>query len=137
MLGAIPFSALFILFDFVIHNPSHPETEANLALLDMASGYFGRLQYATGGSFPSFLMSGFSQIATEFVRKMQAQSHAEALPTEPADNVAPIPAANIETVPFPADDSQYGEQHVILNPYCLVTGADGDRASHGWLFGSD
>lgn len=73
MLGTMPCSALFILFDFVIHNPSHPETETNLSLLDTAAGYFGRLQYATGGSFPAFLMSGFSQIASDFVRQAQGK----------------------------------------------------------------
>ncbi|KAI1845490.1 hypothetical protein JX266_008348 [Neoarthrinium moseri] len=74
MLGTIPCSATFILFDFIIHNPTHPETEANLTLLDMAAGYFGRLQYATGGDFPAHLMSGFAQIATDFVRRTRFES---------------------------------------------------------------
>ncbi|KAH8682695.1 fungal-specific transcription factor domain-containing protein [Xylariales sp. PMI_506] len=76
MLGTIPCSALFILFDFVIHNPTHPETETNLSLLDVVSGYFSRLQYATGGSLPFSMMSGFSHIATEFVRKTRMANEA-------------------------------------------------------------
>lgn len=68
MLGVIPLSALFILFDFVVHNPSHPETSTNLALLDVAGGYFSRLEYATGGSLPSSILSDFAHIARQFVR---------------------------------------------------------------------
>lgn len=72
MLGVIPLSALFILFDFVVHNPSHPETNTNLALLDVAAGYFSRLEYATGGSLPSSLLSDFAHIARQFVRDVQS-----------------------------------------------------------------
>ncbi|KAH8689526.1 fungal-specific transcription factor domain-containing protein [Talaromyces proteolyticus] len=73
MLGVIPLSALFILFDFVVHNPSHPETSTNLALLDVAGGYFSRLEYATGGSLPSSLLSDFAHIARQFVRDINPE----------------------------------------------------------------
>ncbi|ETS73188.1 hypothetical protein PFICI_15133 [Pestalotiopsis fici W106-1] len=69
---AIPASAMLILFDFVIHNPTHIETDTNLKLLDTAAGFFGRLQYATGGSFPSMIMSGFAHIASDYVRRSRA-----------------------------------------------------------------
>lgn len=59
---------MFVLFDMVIHKPSHPETETNLALLDTLAGYFSRFDYATGGSIPCRLFSGFAHIANEFVR---------------------------------------------------------------------
>jgi hypothetical protein len=72
MLGVVPLSALFILFDFVVHNPTHPETATNLALLDVAAGYFSRLEYATGGSLPSSLLSDFAHIARQFVRDVQS-----------------------------------------------------------------
>ncbi|KAF2963346.1 hypothetical protein GQX73_g10232 [Xylaria multiplex] len=48
MIGAIPYSAVLILFDFIIHNPSHHDTDSDLALLDKAAGYFGRLQTHNG-----------------------------------------------------------------------------------------
>lgn len=73
MLGVIPLSALFILFDFVVHNPSHPETSTNLALLDVAGGYFSRLEYATGGSLPSSILSDFAHIARQFVRDINPE----------------------------------------------------------------
>jgi hypothetical protein len=60
---------MFILFDLVVHNPSHPETELNLSLLDMAAGYFGRFDYATSGGIPASLLSGFAHIANQFVRE--------------------------------------------------------------------
>ncbi|KAK9770372.1 hypothetical protein AB5N19_13960 [Seiridium cardinale] len=74
MLGTIPGSAMFILFDFVIHNATHVETDTNLRLLDTAAGYYGRLQYATGGSFPSMLMSGFAHIASDFVHRTRTEN---------------------------------------------------------------
>lgn len=70
----MPLSALFILFDFVVHNPNHRETRSNLALLDVASGYFSRLEYATEGSLPSSLLSDFAHIARQFVRDVQSKN---------------------------------------------------------------
>jgi hypothetical protein len=64
-------SALFILFDLVVHNPTHPETNNNLALLDVASGHFGRLEYISGGILPGSLVSEFAHIAREYVRDVQ------------------------------------------------------------------
>ncbi|KAL3456006.1 fungal-specific transcription factor domain-containing protein [Aspergillus heterothallicus] len=43
VLALMPLSSLMILFDLVIHNPGHPETSLNLALLDIASGHFSRI----------------------------------------------------------------------------------------------
>lgn len=59
---------MFVLFDMVIHKPTHPETESDLALLDILGGYFSRFDYATGGSVPCSLFSGFAHIANQFVR---------------------------------------------------------------------
>ncbi|KAL1629747.1 hypothetical protein SLS56_005270 [Neofusicoccum ribis] len=68
MLGAMPLAALFILFDFVIHNPGHAETKVNLAFLDVAAGHFSRLEFASGGSLPSSLLSEFTHIARQHVQ---------------------------------------------------------------------
>jgi len=64
----MPLCAMCILFDLVVHNPAHPETDTNLALLDKAVGYFSRLDYTSGGSIPTSMLSGFSHIAIQFVR---------------------------------------------------------------------
>lgn len=62
---------MFILFDFVVHNPLHPETLANLTSLDVAGSYFTRLEYASGGSLPGSLLAEFPFIARQFVRDIQ------------------------------------------------------------------
>lgn len=77
----MPISALFILFDLVIHNPTHPETNNNLALLDVASGHFSRIEYATSGTLPGSLVSEFAHIARDFVRDVQREKPDQNGPT--------------------------------------------------------
>jgi hypothetical protein len=74
MLAALPLSAMFLLFDMVIQRPTHQETEIDLALLDTLAGYFSRFDYATGGSAPCSLFSGFAYIANQFVRDQGTRS---------------------------------------------------------------
>jgi hypothetical protein len=71
--GSMPLSALFILFDFVVQNPTHPETKSNLSLLGIAAGYFCRLEYASGGSLPSSLLSDFTHIARQYVQDSESK----------------------------------------------------------------
>lgn len=72
VIGSMPLSALFILFDFVVHNPTHPETKSNLSLLGIVAGYFCRLEYASRGSLPSSLLSNFAGIARQYVDDLEA-----------------------------------------------------------------
>ncbi|KAF2179550.1 hypothetical protein K469DRAFT_595365, partial [Zopfia rhizophila CBS 207.26] len=72
ILVSMPLSASFILFDFIVHNPIHPETKRNLSLLGVASGYFCRLEYASGGSLPSSPFSDFVHIAGQYVRDVDS-----------------------------------------------------------------
>lgn len=67
----MPLSALFVLFDFVVHNPYHPESSINLTFLDVVGAYFTRLEYSTGGSLPSSLVAEFALIARQFIRDIQ------------------------------------------------------------------
>ncbi|KAK9795029.1 hypothetical protein SCARD494_05100 [Seiridium cardinale] len=67
VLGGIPLTSHFILFDFVINNPRSPETATNLALLDIAGGHFSRIEYASGGCLPGSLIGEFAHIARDFV----------------------------------------------------------------------
>lgn len=80
---------MFILFDLVVHNPSHPETEVNLSLLDMAAGYFGRFDYATNGAIPAALLSGFAHIANQFVKETREAS--DSSPARPVADSANAP----------------------------------------------
>ncbi|KAH9214474.1 fungal-specific transcription factor domain-containing protein [Leptodontidium sp. 2 PMI_412] len=73
-IGSMPLSALFILFDFVVHNPTHLETKSNLSLLGVAAGYFCRLEYSSRGSLPSSLLSNFAGIARQYVDDFEANT---------------------------------------------------------------
>ncbi|KAJ5826758.1 hypothetical protein N7447_003521 [Penicillium robsamsonii] len=61
--GIMPSSAAFVLFDFVIYNPTHTETESNVAFLDQAAAYFRQLDYAFEGALPGSIISSFAGIA--------------------------------------------------------------------------
>ncbi|RFU24825.1 hypothetical protein B7463_g11512, partial [Scytalidium lignicola] len=72
VLGIAPLAALFILFDFVIHNPHHPETKKNLAFLDIVAGYFTRLEFSSEGTLPSALLAEFTHFARQYVQDIQS-----------------------------------------------------------------
>lgn len=65
----MPLSALFILFDFVIQNPHHADTRANLTLLDIASGHFSQLEHVSAGALPGNYLSEFAHIARRYVQE--------------------------------------------------------------------
>lgn len=69
IIAAAPIAALLILFDLIIDNPTHPDNAANLALLDVGSGHFSGLEYASGGTLPGSIASEFTQIARAYVRE--------------------------------------------------------------------
>ncbi|KAJ9156664.1 Fungal specific transcription factor [Pleurostoma richardsiae] len=70
ILGIMPLSALFILFDFVIHNPFHSDTRSNLTLLDVASGHFSLLEHVSAGLLPGNHLSEFAHIARQYVQEL-------------------------------------------------------------------
>lgn len=76
ILGIMPLSALFILFDFVVQNPHYADTRANLTLMDIVSGHFSQLEHVSAGSLPVNYLSEFAHIARRYVQE---------LPTPPAD----------------------------------------------------
>lgn len=71
VVGIMPLSAVFVLFDFVIHNPGHKQTECNLALLDQASEYFGQVDVASEGVLPGNIISSFAGIARQYILNLQ------------------------------------------------------------------
>lgn len=75
VIAGVPVIALFVLFDLVVHSPRHPETDNNLALLDMAGGHFSRLQYASGGTLPGSLLTEFAYIAREYVNNVRLKGN--------------------------------------------------------------
>lgn len=62
----MPMTALFILFDFIIHNPAHVDVGSSLVLLESVTGYFSALEYATGGYLPGSMLMQFASIARAF-----------------------------------------------------------------------
>jgi hypothetical protein len=67
MLAVLPLSCLMILFDLVVHNPDHPEVSLSLALLDIASGHFSRLEFASNGTLPGSLVAQFAHLARQYI----------------------------------------------------------------------
>ncbi|KAH6949700.1 hypothetical protein BKA56DRAFT_664098 [Ilyonectria sp. MPI-CAGE-AT-0026] len=94
ILGVMPLAALFILFDFVVHNPEHGQTKTNLALLEVLSGYFALLDYKSRGKLFGPNPSGFVQIAREYVQHssttglQQQQRQAFTVADEPAETAS-------------------------------------------------
>lgn len=68
-----------ILFDLVIDNPNHSETSLNLALLDIASGHFSRIEYSSNGALPGGLISEFAHLARQYVSDIRHHSGREHL----------------------------------------------------------
>ncbi|KAM0319409.1 hypothetical protein ACHAPQ_010371 [Fusarium lateritium] len=54
-------------------NPRSPDTRSNLALLDIAGGHFARIEFVSGGSLPSSLISEFTYIAREYINRLETQ----------------------------------------------------------------
>ncbi|TQN67512.1 putative transcriptional regulatory protein [Colletotrichum shisoi] len=65
ILGIMPLSALFVLFDFVIHNPEHSGTVANLALLEVVAGHFCSIDSASKGALLGSIISDFAGITRQ------------------------------------------------------------------------
>ncbi|KAH8435145.1 uncharacterized protein LDX57_012774 [Aspergillus melleus] len=92
---------MFILFDFVVHNPTHSETSSNLALLEVAGGHFSRLEYVTGGSLPSSILAEFAYLARTFVRSHEQQNgDDQPLPTTVTDHPVARQEPNSERRPY-------------------------------------
>ncbi|KAL2840132.1 hypothetical protein BJX68DRAFT_258648 [Aspergillus pseudodeflectus] len=65
---SVPLSASFILFDFIVHHPAHPDTTATLSLLSAVAAYFCHLDYISGGMMPVSLLSDMASIARDYIR---------------------------------------------------------------------
>ncbi|OLN89025.1 putative transcriptional regulatory protein C530.05-like protein 10 [Colletotrichum chlorophyti] len=73
-LAIMPLSALFILFDFIIYNPYHPDVRSNITLLEVATGHFSLLDHASDGSLPGSHLSEFAHIARRYIQELPARS---------------------------------------------------------------
>ncbi|GJD04284.1 hypothetical protein ColKHC_13109 [Colletotrichum higginsianum] len=111
VIAGIPITALFVLFDIVIHDPQLPDTASNLALLDMAAGHFSRIEFVSGGAVPGSLIAEFAKIARDYVNEIQQSEQrttdAAKPPTEVSTTAAQEPA-------FELQDSQQAPQPDVM-----------------------
>jgi len=70
LLTVIPLSAFLSLFHLVVDNPRHVETRDNLNFLDVAAGYFRRLEYVTKQEFPFSIFPKLALIVQEYVQTL-------------------------------------------------------------------
>lgn len=108
-LGIVPVSALFIIFDFVIHNPFHKETATNISFLDIAAGYFSRWEISNRDSLPASTAAEFSHIARQFVRDVQARlqtTDSRRTSRPEADNSVPMTGEKNYSSGFAVDPNQ-------------------------------
>jgi len=94
LLTVIPLSAFLSLFHLVIDNPRHVETRDNLNFLDVAAGYFRRLEYVTKQDFPFSVFPKLASIVQEYVQTLP--------PTE--DTTGSLVQARVQISPSPDDD---------------------------------
>ncbi|KAG4253852.1 hypothetical protein FPRO03_14223 [Fusarium proliferatum] len=73
----MPQSALFLLFDFIIENPYHEETQKDLSYMQMVASYFMRFQYATKDNADSTLSTELYQIASKFLEDVASSQNSE------------------------------------------------------------
>ncbi|RKK21210.1 hypothetical protein BFJ67_g17402 [Fusarium oxysporum f. sp. cepae] len=83
----MPQSALFLLFDFIIENPCHEETQKDLSYMQIIASYFMRLQYATQDDADSTLSTEFYQIASKFVENVASSRDSEKQTGEDLDSL--------------------------------------------------
>lgn len=104
----MPISALFVIFDFVIHNPLHKETATNISFLDIAAGYFSRWEISNKDSLPASSAAEFSHIARQFVRDVQARSQtmgSRRTSRLESDNIGPMTGGKNDSSGFPMQPS--------------------------------
>lgn len=92
MLSA-PMSASFIIFDFIVHNPTHPDTKCNLSLLGVAAGYFFQLEYVSGGAIPTSPLSDMAAMGRDYIRQMGSGSASETTVSDYTEEIPWQPSA--------------------------------------------
>jgi hypothetical protein len=66
----MPMVAMFVIFDFVVHNPLHPETKKNLSYLDIVAAHFARLDLLAQGTIHDAKVAEFTSIARLYVETL-------------------------------------------------------------------
>jgi len=98
----MPLAAMFILFESIVHDPTHQNSKENLLFLDIATGYFGRLEYESGGSIEGSIFSEFTFLARDFVRKEEKNKRSV---TSNVTNAAPSRGVPVDINGVSSQDS--------------------------------
>jgi hypothetical protein len=81
----MPMVAMFIVFDFVVHNPLHAETRKNLSYLDIIAAHYARLDLLAQGTFHEAKVAEFTSIARLYVESLTGdQANAARTIAEPS-----------------------------------------------------
>ncbi|KXJ93625.1 hypothetical protein Micbo1qcDRAFT_38206 [Microdochium bolleyi] len=70
ILGVMPLVAMFIIFDFVVHNPLNAETKKNLSYLDIVAAHYARLDLLAQGTVHDAKVAEFTSIARLYVESL-------------------------------------------------------------------
>ncbi|PVH91671.1 hypothetical protein DM02DRAFT_663725 [Periconia macrospinosa] len=108
ILGVMPMVAMFIVFDFVVHNPLHAETRKNLSYLDIVAAHYARLDLLAHGTIHDAKVAEFTSIARLYVEKMTEDQ------ANTASDITTIAGPSIRR--GPPDDSLLDVQRSDLLP---------------------
>ncbi|EXL64553.1 hypothetical protein FOPG_19190 [Fusarium oxysporum f. sp. conglutinans race 2 54008] len=115
----MPMMATFILFDYVVQNPRHPETRKSLAYLDITAGYFSRLNlvYASKGTPFGNHLGEFAAIAHQYIRSQEKDGHRPQGAFSDGTAIDPHPDLSLEPI---ATNQSTGmpelQQNLTLSP---------------------
>lgn len=70
----MPLVAMFILFDFVVHNPRHQETRRNVSYLDIVAAHFNRLEWISDGWIRGVTVAEFAAVARQYVDNLMTNN---------------------------------------------------------------
>ncbi|KFY09158.1 hypothetical protein V491_08377 [Pseudogymnoascus sp. VKM F-3775] len=113
ILGSMPLTALFILFDFIVYNPTHSETRRNLSLLGAGAGYFCRIEFASDGALQTSLLLDLAHIARDYVQGVESNVSIETRVPGDEDSYSALPSlisANAESRPLSVSGSALVDQ---------------------------
>lgn len=98
----LPLSAFLSLFHQVIDDPLHHDTKDNLAFLDVAAGYFRRLEYVMKQEFPFAIFPKLAALAQEYVLKLPREHEnrdSTAGTGAPENTSTPVLEQGTQTIP--------------------------------------
>ncbi|KAL4954658.1 hypothetical protein BDW69DRAFT_205074 [Aspergillus filifer] len=115
ILAIIPLSAMFILFDFVVHHPNDPDTRGYLTLLDIVAGHFSQLDHASNGTIQSSYLSEFSHMARQYVQSEQ-NKHPDQDPAPPVPSeIQPSAADTMALTMISGGSSTFTNEPVLTD----------------------